>query len=144
MNMDLDTRTRLLLRARTINGVAMNVDREHEVDAMNQMVEEGLFRHSTSFGSYGYWWTREGEQAAEQAWEQAPVERFETSYRDHPQVKFELNGLKEELCYVTCASREKPLWVREVVGRYLVDHPNGMENKSFDSADEAIAWAITA
>jgi hypothetical protein len=141
---DLDLRTRLLLDSRVRNGVKITVGEDEEREVMDQMVEEGLFRCSDTRFSEGYWWTPAGERAAEDAWESVPAERFETSYRDHPQVSFSLNGNKEELCYVTCASRERPLWVRESLGSYIVDHPSGMGNEYFDSADEAISWALTA
>jgi hypothetical protein len=74
-----------------------------------------------------------------------PVERFETSYRDHPQVMFDLNGNKEEVCHVICESRpDRPLWVRESLGQFIVDHPSGSKNVYFGSADEAIGWAVAA
>jgi hypothetical protein len=141
---DLDPRTRLLMESRAVNGVRVHVDNDRDQKIMNQMVDEGLFRRSEMPYSEGYWWTPEGERAAEEAFESAPVQRFETSYRDHPQVELSLNFNKEELCHVTCKSRSTPLWVRESLGNFIVDHPSGMHNMYFDSADEAIEWALTA
>lgn len=141
---DLDRRTQLLLSARVRNGVQVTVDDPEDREIMNQMVDEGLFRASTSMFSAGYWSTPAGEQAWEQAWESVPVEEFETSYRNHPQVEFDLNGRKQELCYVTCASTGKRLWVRESLGRAIVDHPSGTSNEYFDSVDAGIEWALTA
>lgn len=141
---DLDRRTRLLLDARVKNGVQVTVESDEDREIMNQMVDEGLFRYSDSMFSVGYWSTPAGEQACEEAWESVPVEKFETSYRDHPQVEFKLNGMREELCYVTCASTGKQLWVRVSLGDVIVSHPSGLRNKYFDSVDDAIAWALTA
>lgn len=141
---DLDRRTQLLLTARVLNGVKVVVDDPEDRKVMNQMVDEGLFRYCDTMFSEGCWSTREGERAWEQAWDSVPVERFETSYRDHPQVELALNGKKEEQCYVTCASGDRPLWVRESLGRYIVDHPSGEKNEYFHSADAAIEWALTA
>lgn len=142
---DLDHRTRLLLRARVVNGINFAVSGDDDERIMRQMVREGLFTSSNSMFSEGYWWTPAGEQAAEQAWHHAPVRRFDTCYRDHPQVCISLSGHKEELCHVVGQkTKGRGLWVREMPlgGRWLVDHPNGTKNVSFKSADAAIAWAL--
>jgi hypothetical protein len=144
-----DDRTRLLLSARVRNGVKIVVDSERDHQVMQQMVDEGLFRYSDTMFSEGYWWTRDGERAAEEVWQRVPVETFETRYRDHPRVRIGLNGNKEELCHVTGPGYRGPswgsgLWVRESLGRWLVDHPNGEEIVRFGSADEAIEWALEA
>jgi hypothetical protein len=103
---------------------------------MDEMVKEGLFTYSDERFSEGYWWTRAGERAAEKAWRQAPVKRSKIRFRNDPRVEIALNGNKEEVCHVS------GLCVREVFGTWLVDHPNGLENVSFKSADEAIEWAL--
>lgn len=140
---ELDSRTRLLLRARAINGVKMRIGSEDEAQAMRQMVQEGLFMYSNVMFSEGYWWTPAGEQAAEDAWQRLPIKRFETCHRNHPRVHISLNGRKEESCHVAgpwCSG----LWVREIApGRWLIDHPNGEETVPFKSADEAIEWALS-
>lgn len=139
----MDVRTRLLLSALTCNGVKMVVSYEHDVKAMQEMVKEGLFTYSTAMFSQGYWWTEAGEKAAKKAWRQLPVVRFKTRYRNHPKVKIGLNGHKEEVCEVMRPKRRSPgLRVRESLGKWLIDHPNGLENVSFKSADEAIEWAL--
>jgi hypothetical protein len=141
----LDDRTRLLLGARVLNGVKITVNDEHDRRLMHQMVQEGLFRYSDTMFSEGFWWTPVGERAAEEAWQQTPVEEFETRYRNHPQVRFMLNGRKEELCYVfgpNYAEGRSGLWVREFLGQWLVDHPDGERNERFSSADQAIEWTL--
>jgi hypothetical protein len=143
----LDARTRLLLSARVVNGVKIVVDNESDWQVMQQMVAEGLFSYSDTMFSEGFWWTDAGREAAEQAWQQVPVQPFETSYRNHPQVRIGLNGRKEEVCHVIGPNYAGPSWgsgllVREWLGQWLVDHPNGEENVPFGSADEAIAWAL--
>jgi hypothetical protein len=144
---DSDDRARLLLRARLANGIKIVVDNHYDQQVMQQMVQEGLFRYSGTMFSEGYWWTPAGERAAEEVWQQVPVKRFETRYRDHPQVRFTLNGNKEEICHVIGPDYSGPsggsgLWVRESLGGWLVDHPNGRENVRFKSADKAIKWAL--
>ena len=129
---DQDDRTRLLLSARVVNGVDLVVD-EDDQQLMQQMVKEGLFHRS----GRGYWWTKVGERAAEEAWRRAPVRKFKTRYRNHPKVRISVNGRKEEMCHVS------GLWVREKPsGGWLIDHPNGKGVVPFESADKAIEWAL--
>lgn len=139
---DLDMRTLLLLRALRSNGIQIVIGTEDELQAMQQMVEERLFYYSDAMFSEGYWWTPAGEQAAKEAWERVPVQHFETRYRGHPQVCFDLNGYKDEYCYVIRPSDGSKLWVRGSDSHWLIDHPNGQENVPFGSADDAIAWAL--
>ena len=142
---DATARTRLLLTARASNGTQLVVNNEYDQRIMQKMVEEGLFRYSNDMFSKGYWWTKAGKRAAEAAWQQIPVQRFETRYRDHPQVSIGLNGYKQEVCHVIWPKgvRGSELWVREGLdGRWLVDHPNGGSNVPFESADKAIEWAL--
>ncbi len=143
---DLDARTRLLLGARVLNGVKIVVNEEQDKLVMQQMVREGLFRYSDTRFSEGYWWTRTGERAAQEAWRRTPVQKLKTRYRNHPQVRITLNGNKEELCHVIIeannSKKGRALWVRESFGRWLVDHPNGLKNERFNSINQAIEWAL--
>ena len=139
----MDDRTRLLLLARSVNGVKVNVRGKSDKKLMDQMVQEELFTYSDTKFSEGYWWTEKGKAAAESAWRQAPVQRFETKYRNHPLVRIEVNGDKEELCHVIRMGKGSPLWVREVLGgRWFVSHPTEDRNMPFGSADAAIEWAL--
>lgn len=134
---ELDERTRPLLQARGRNGVGVVIDsgNEYEVEAMQQMLAEGLFNRASDPFSQGDWWTSAGEQAANEAWEAVPVEQIETCYRGHPQVLLLLTSYKEERCYVTGPNYTRSgsgLYVRELdPGRWLVDHPYEDENVPF-------------
>jgi len=121
----------------------MVVSYEHDKKVMDEMVKEELFTYSTAMFSQGYWWTPAGEKAAKRAWRQLPVVQFKTRYRNHPKVKIGLNGHKEEVCEVMRPKRRSPgLRVREVLGKWLIDHPSGTKNMTFKSADEAIKWGL--
>lgn len=146
MRSDLDDRTQLLLEARAVNGVKVSV-REGYEEAMQQMVEEELFRRSDTMFSEGYWWTPKGKAEAERVWRRLPVKKFQTLYRGHRRVFLELNGYKEEICRVIGPKLPEPmkksgLRVREFLGKWLVDHPSGQKNETFKTADEAIEWAL--
>lgn len=143
---DLDERTRLLLHARNSFEVVIDGGNEYEVAAMRQMLDEGLFSRASDPFSQGCCLTDAGRQAAEEVWLAVPVDQIETSYRDHPQVLLIPDSYKEERCYVTGPNYVKSgpgLYVRELdAGHWLVDHPYRDENVPFDSADDAIAWAL--
>lgn len=133
---ELDGRTRLLLSGRS-SGAGIGIAPEDE-PLMRDLIEEGLFNAGNSPFKQDYWITNRGRAEADRAYASVSVDRIDTKYRDNPNVHIETNGFGEELCYVN------KLRVRESLGDWLVDHPDGQRVMKFGSADEAIEFGLSA
>jgi hypothetical protein len=148
---DLNSRTRLLLMAHS-SGAGISIYPEDDPQ-MRDLIAEGLFAAGNSPFKVDYWPTEKGRAAAEQVYEATPVHRIETRYRDHPNVHLDENGWREETLHVGTVpingwmTGSTWVWVRESLGDWLADDPNGdgMDPpRRFDTVDAAIEFVLTS